>query len=46
MGGRFQTDWRHCVPKQTSPADSRISVNFAASSQTLPHFELQGEEDA
>ena len=36
MGGRCQTDWRHCVPKQTSPADSRISVNFAASSQTLP----------
>ena len=36
MGGRCQTDWRHCVPKQTSPADSRISVNFAASSQTRP----------
>jgi alkylated DNA repair dioxygenase AlkB len=36
MGGRCQRDWRHCVPKQTSPADSRISVNFAASSQMRP----------
>ena len=36
MGGRCQTDWRHRVPKQTSPAHSRISVNFAASSQMLP----------
>lgn len=36
MGGRCQTDWRHCVPKETWPARSRISVNFAASSQMLP----------
>ena len=36
MGGRCQMDWRHGVPKQTSPARSRISVNFAASSQMLP----------
>ena len=36
MGGRCQTDWRHCVPKQTSPANSRISVNFVASSQMQP----------
>lgn len=36
MGGRCQTDWRHCVPKQTTPAGPRISVNFAASSQALP----------
>jgi alkylated DNA repair dioxygenase AlkB len=35
MGGRCQMDWRHCVPKQASPAGSRISVNFAASSQML-----------
>ncbi|WP_165355060.1 alpha-ketoglutarate-dependent dioxygenase AlkB [Nocardioides oleivorans] len=33
MGGRCQSDWRHCVPKQTSPTGPRISVNFAASSQ-------------
>ena len=29
MGGRAQVDWRHCVPKQATPADVRISVNFA-----------------
>jgi alkylated DNA repair dioxygenase AlkB len=29
MGGRSQRDWRHCVPKQASPAGPRISVNFA-----------------
>lgn len=29
MGGRAQRDWRHCVPKQTTPAGPRISVNFA-----------------
>ncbi|WP_436535995.1 alpha-ketoglutarate-dependent dioxygenase AlkB [Actinoplanes sp. HUAS TT8] len=29
MGGRSQLDWRHCVPKQQTPAGPRISVNFA-----------------
>lgn len=29
MGGRAQRDWRHCVPKQSTPAGPRISVNFA-----------------
>jgi alkylated DNA repair dioxygenase AlkB len=29
MGGRSQRDWRHSVPKQTTPAGGRISVNFA-----------------
>jgi alkylated DNA repair dioxygenase AlkB len=29
MGGRSQRDWRHSVPKQATPADSRISINFA-----------------
>jgi alkylated DNA repair dioxygenase AlkB len=33
MGGRCQTDWRHCVPKQTTSAGPRISVNFRASDQ-------------
>lgn len=36
MGGRCQTDWRHCVPKQAAPAGARISVNFQASSQAIP----------
>jgi alkylated DNA repair dioxygenase AlkB len=29
MGGRAQRDWRHCVPKQQTPAGPRISINFA-----------------
>jgi alkylated DNA repair dioxygenase AlkB len=29
MGGRCQRDWRHCVPKQLTPASSRISINFS-----------------
>jgi alkylated DNA repair dioxygenase AlkB len=33
MGGRCQTDWRHCVPKQATPAGPRISVNFSAREQ-------------
>lgn len=33
MGGRCQTDWRHCVPKQATPAGPRISVNFSATAQ-------------
>jgi alkylated DNA repair dioxygenase AlkB len=28
MGGRCQRDWRHCVPKQKSPAGPRSSLNF------------------
>ena len=36
MGGRCQTDWRHCVPKEGSTTGPRISVNFAASSQAVP----------
>lgn len=36
MGGRCQSDWRHCVPKQNAVAGPRISVNFAASSQSVP----------
>jgi alkylated DNA repair dioxygenase AlkB len=31
MGGRCQRDWRHCVPKQATPAGPRISINFAPS---------------
>lgn len=33
MGGRCQTDWRHSVPKQTTLAGPRISVNFSANAQ-------------
>jgi alkylated DNA repair dioxygenase AlkB len=29
MGGRSQRDWRHCVPKQSTQAGTRISVNFS-----------------
>jgi alkylated DNA repair dioxygenase AlkB len=29
MGGRAQRDWRHCVPKETTPSGPRISINFA-----------------
>lgn len=29
MGGRAQRDWRHSVPKQTTVAGPRVSVNFA-----------------
>jgi alkylated DNA repair dioxygenase AlkB len=28
MGGRCQRDWRHCVPKQKTPAGPRSSLNF------------------
>ncbi len=31
MGGRAQRDWRHCAPKQATPAGPRMSVNFAPS---------------
>jgi len=33
MGGRCQTDWRHCVPKQAGASGPRISVNFSAREQ-------------
>ncbi|CAM3592674.1 alpha-ketoglutarate-dependent dioxygenase AlkB [Nocardioides zeicaulis] len=36
MGGRCQVDWRHSVPKDAGPSGPRISVNFAASSQSRP----------
>jgi alkylated DNA repair dioxygenase AlkB len=36
MGGRCQRDWRHCVPKQTAPAGTRISVNFSSRLQATP----------
>ena len=29
MGGRAQRDWRHCVPKESSPSAPRISINFS-----------------
>lgn len=29
MGGRAQRDWRHCVPKESTAAGPRISINFA-----------------
>jgi alkylated DNA repair dioxygenase AlkB len=29
MGGRAQRDWRHCVPKESTPYGPRISINFA-----------------
>jgi len=33
MGGRCQRDWLHSVPKQTTPAGPRISVNFSSRHQ-------------
>jgi alkylated DNA repair dioxygenase AlkB len=36
MGGRCQADWRHCVPKQATPAGTRISVNFSSRRQATP----------
>jgi alkylated DNA repair dioxygenase AlkB len=35
MGGRCQRDWRHRVPKQTTPAGARISVNFSSRLQAV-----------
>lgn len=32
MGGRCQTDWRHCVAKQNRPAGMRISINCRCTS--------------
>jgi len=29
MGGRAQRDWRHSVPKESTPSGPRISINFA-----------------
>jgi alkylated DNA repair dioxygenase AlkB len=36
MGGRCQRDWQHSVPKQKTPAGSRISLNFQASHDVAP----------
>lgn len=36
MGGRCQLDWLHCVPKQATPASTRVSVNFKSSWQATP----------
>ena len=36
MGGRCQRDWRHCVPKQATPAGPRVSVNFTSTLQATP----------
>jgi alkylated DNA repair dioxygenase AlkB len=33
MGGRSQEDWVHCVPKDPSIADRRMSINFQSSVQ-------------
>ncbi|HEV7663607.1 MAG TPA: alpha-ketoglutarate-dependent dioxygenase AlkB [Chloroflexota bacterium] len=38
MGGRAQRDWRHCVPKESTPSGPRISINFAPER----HTELRG----
>ncbi|WP_425411416.1 alpha-ketoglutarate-dependent dioxygenase AlkB [Longispora albida] len=35
MGGRCQRDWRHCVPKQTTPTGARVSVNFSSRLQAV-----------
>jgi len=35
MGGRAQRDWRHCVPKESTPSAPRISINFAPEHQRL-----------
>ncbi len=35
MGGRCQRDWVHSVPKETSSARARISINFASTSQAI-----------
>ncbi|HKU44586.1 MAG TPA: alpha-ketoglutarate-dependent dioxygenase AlkB [Polyangiales bacterium] len=34
MGGRCQRDFEHAVPKELTPAGTRISVNFGSSSQS------------
>jgi alkylated DNA repair dioxygenase AlkB len=35
MGGRAQRDWRHCVPKESTPSGPRISINFAPERHAL-----------
>ena len=35
MGGRAQRDWRHCVPKDSTPSAPRISINFAPERHAL-----------
>lgn len=34
MQGRCQRDWQHCVPKQKSPAGTRMSLNFSSVTQS------------
>jgi hypothetical protein len=36
MGGRAQRDWRHAVPKETTPSAPRISINFAPERHRVP----------
>jgi alkylated DNA repair dioxygenase AlkB len=35
MGGRAQRDWRHAVPKESTPSGPRISINFAPERHSL-----------
>jgi alkylated DNA repair dioxygenase AlkB len=35
MGGRAQRDWRHSVPKESTPSGPRISINFAPEQHRL-----------
>jgi alkylated DNA repair dioxygenase AlkB len=35
MGGRAQRDWRHSVPKESTPSAPRVSINFAPERQRL-----------
>ena len=41
MGGRAQRDWRHGVPKESTPSGPRISINFAPERHQLLR-ELRG----
>jgi alkylated DNA repair dioxygenase AlkB len=36
MGGRCQSDWKHCVPKQRTSSGPRVSINFSSTSQFAP----------
>jgi hypothetical protein len=36
MGGRSQENWVHCVPKDSTVAGLRISINFQSSVQATP----------
>ena len=44
MGGRAQRDFRHCVPKESTPSGPRISINFAPERHQLlrePRFTME-----